>query len=409
MKPRNLSLPGAVVALVAAATLSGCSSSSDADSSGSGLTSTAEGTPIKIGFLNQGAGAMALADFGAGGTVGAEQVNADGGINGHPIDLEVCNVDGTPAASVKCANQFVANDVVAVVQGIDLSSDSALEILAGAGIPFVGHTPFGAVQSDSPDAWFFGVAPGANYGVPLQTLKEEYDASSVAFINPDSPVTRAVADANLIPVAEKLDLELTTNFYNAASPNYSSVFASAVADDPDAVFMIAPEADCTGFVQAGRALGYDGKIFAGSCSQFVTADPGSAEGVLTSSDVYLTDDTSTLPDLVAEQIDTYSSAMSGQPASNINGFSQMTFSAMQDLAAVARTINGDVTSESLRTALQEVAGMDSFMGQPLTCDGKQWPNSISVCAPGLLVYEVKDGKRQLISDGFVNIAPLFES
>lgn len=401
---RHLSVVGVIAAMVVLSACSGGPSESDSASA-----STATGTPIKVGYLNQGAGALAFPDYGAGGTIGVEQVNADGGINGHPIDLVVCNVDGSPAASVKCANQFVSESVVAVVQGIDLSSDSALEILAGAGIPFIGHTQFGPIQSNSPDAWFFGAASDAFYGVPLKTLQEEFGAESVAFLNPDSPVTRAVADVALDPVAAKLGIDVKKSFYNATSANYEAAFASAVADDPDAVLIIAPEADCTGFVQAGRTLGYKGKIFAGSCSQFVTADPVAAEGVLSDADVYVPDDTSGLPKGVAEQIDTYLKAMEGQPASNMNGYSQMAFSTMQDLATVARTIDGEVTAESLKTALQGVVDVQSFMGQSLTCDGEQWPTSISACAAGVLVYVVKDGKRELLSDGFVNIAPLFES
>ncbi|MCU1475360.1 MAG: putative transporter substrate-binding protein [Subtercola sp.] len=393
--------------MAAVVALSACSS----QASGSDLASspTPTGTPIKIGFLNQGAGALAFPDFGTGGTVGIEQVNADGGINGHPINLVTCNTDGTPAASVKCANQFVSDEVVAVVQGIDLSSDTALEILAGAGIPFIGHTPFGAVQSNSPDAWFFGAAPGAFYGVPLQTLQKEYGVKTVAFLNPDSPVDRSVADSTLDPVATNLGIDLTKNFYSSTSPNYTTAFASAVTGNPDAVLIIAPEPDCTAFVQAARTLGYKGHIFAGSCGQFATADPASAEGVLSDSDLYSPDNTSQIPATAAQQIATYQKAVQGQPAANVDNYTQMTFSTMQDLAAVARTINGDVTSQSLKTALQGVVGVDSFMGQPLTCDGKQWPDNISICAPGVLVYSVKDGKLQPVTGEFVNIADLYKN
>lgn len=393
--------------VAAVAVLSACSSGASAPDSAP--TSTPTASPVKIGFLNQGAGALAFPDFGLGGTAGIDQVNADGGINGHPIDLVVCNTDGTPAASVKCANQFVTDEVVAVVQGIDLSSDNALEILSGAGIPFVGHTAFGAVQSNSPDAWFFGAAPGAFYGVPLQTLQKEYGVKKVAFLNPDTPVGRAVADATLDPVAKNLGIDLTKNFYSSTSPNYTSAFASAVTDNPDAVFIIGPEPDCTAFIQAGRTLGYQGKIFAGSCGQFVTADPVAAEGVLSDSDLYLPDNTSQIPATAAEQITIYQKAMEGQPANTVNNFTQMTFSTMQDLAAVARTINGEVTPQSLKTALQGIAGVNGFMGQPLTCDGKQWPDNISICAPGLLVYAVKDGKLQPVTGEFVNIADLYRA
>ncbi|WP_157970544.1 ABC transporter substrate-binding protein [Nakamurella deserti] len=400
---KQLSVLGIVAA---AAVVSACSGT--AGGSASPPTSTPTATAIKIGFLNQGSGALAFPDFGAGGTVGADQVNADGGVNGHPIDLVTCNTDGTPAASVKCANQFVSDEVVAVVQGIDLSSDTALEILAGAGIPFVGHTPFGSAQADSPDAWFFGAAPGAFYSVPLKTLKEEYGARTVAFLNPDSPVDRSVADISLVPAAEALGIDLSLNFYSTPA-NYNAAFASAVADNPDAVFIIGPEPDCTAFIQAARTLGYQGDIFAGSCGQFVTADPAAAEGVLADSDLYATSDTSGIPESAARQIATYLKAVEGQPAANVDNFTQMTFSAMQDLAAVARTVDGEVTAESLTAALRGFSGVDSFMGQPLNCDGKQWPDNMSICAPGLLVHVVKDGKLQPLSDTFVTTADLYES
>jgi branched-chain amino acid transport system substrate-binding protein len=398
---KHLSIAGAIALI---AVLSACSGGSGAPDS----NPTTSGTPIKVGFLNQGSGAQALPDFGAGGTVGAQQINDDGGINGHPIDLSVCNTDGTPAASIKCANQFVTDGVVAVVQGLDLSSDSALEILSGAGIPLIGHTPFGTAQANSDDAWFFGAAPGVFYSAPLKALKDEYGIKSVAFLNVDAPVTRQVADLYLVPAAKALGLRLSLNFYSAPA-NYNSAFASAVADKPDAVLMIAAEPDCTAFIQSARTLGYKGKIFAGSCGQYVTADPAAAEGVLSDSDLYSTANTAGIPKTAAKQIEVYLKAMQGQPAANVDNFSQMSFSTMQDFATAARTIDGPVTSASLKKALKSVAGQEGYMGQTLTCDGKQWPDSISICAAGVLVYIVKDGKLTPLSGEFTSTADLYKN
>lgn len=401
---KKLCLAGVLTVVVALSACSGTSSDSE-----SGPQPTATGKPIRIGFLNQSAGTLAFPDFAAGGVAAVEEINADGGINGRAIKLVTCNTDGTPAASVKCANQFVGDDVVAVVQGIDLSSDSALPILADAGIPLVGHAQFGVDQTNSPDAFFFGAAQGAYYGVPLATLAEDYDADRIAFLNVDTPATRAIADANLDPMAAELGIDLKKVFYPPTSPNYNAAFASAVTGEPDAVLIVAAEADCTGLVQAGRALGYKGTIFAGSCGQFITADPVSAEGVLTDTDVYLPDDISGLPEETAQQVATYQEAMEGEPAENVNSFSQMTFSGVMDLAATMRGIEGDLTTDSVKESLDSVSRFDSFMGQTVTCDGEQWPKAISVCAPGLLVYQVEDGKRKLVSAGFVDVASYYES
>lgn len=399
---KRLCAATAVATLVA---LSGCAGTGG--DSTSGTSSTAEGEPIKVGFLNQGSGALAFPDFAAGGNAGADYVNANGGIDGRPIELVTCNTDGTPAASVKCANQFVGDGVVAVMQGIDLSSDSALPILAGAGIPLVGHAQFGVDQTNSPDAFFFGAASGAYYGAPLVTLVKKYGAQKIAFLNVDTPATRAIADANLDPVVETLGIDLKKVFYPAASPNYNAAFASALSSKPDAVLIVASEADCTGLVQAGRALGYQGTIFAGSCSQFITADPTSAEGVLTDTDVYLPDDMEGLPPATADQIAAYQEAVKGEPAENVTPFTQMTFSGVMDLTTALKDIEGDITKDSLKKSLKSIQGLDSFMGQTITCDGEQWPNAVSVCAPGLLVYKVVFGKRHLVSDEFVDVAPYY--
>ncbi|MEV6013408.1 ABC transporter substrate-binding protein [Streptomyces sp. NPDC051976] len=401
---KRLCAAAAAATLVA---LSGCSSVGN--DSVSSAPSKAKGEPIKVGFLNQGSGALAFPDFAAGGIAGAHHVNAEGGINGRPIDLVTCDTDGTPAASVKCANQFVSEHVVAVVQGIDLNSDNALQILIGADIPLIGHAQFGVVQTNSADAFFFGAASGAYYGLPLVTLAKKYGAKHIAFLNVDTPTTRTLADANLDPVTKKLGIDLKKVFYPAMSPNYNAVFASAVSSKPDAVLIVASEADCTGLVQAGRALGYRGTIFAGSCSQFIAADPSAAEGVLTDTDMYLPDDTKGLPPATARQVADYQEAMKGQSAKNVTPFSQMTFSGMMDLATALKAIKGEIKPESLKKSLRSIHGVQSYMGQTISCDGKQWPYATAVCAPGLLAYKVVSGKRQLVSGEFTDVASYYKN
>ncbi|MEV6013410.1 ABC transporter substrate-binding protein [Streptomyces sp. NPDC051976] len=396
---KNLCLTGILIVVAA---LPACSSPSSDPTSG--IRSAATGSPIKLGFLNQGSGPLAFPDFAAGGVAAVKKINATGGINGHVIELVTCSTDGSLAASVRCADQFVGDHVAAVVEGIDLSSDSTLPMLTYAGIPLIGHAQFGIDQTNSPDTFFFGAALGAYYGVPLATLAQKYDARRIAFLNIDSTATRAIADANLDPVATELGIDLEKVFYPPRGPNYNAVFASALTSKPDAVLIVASEADCTGLVQAGRALGYKGTIFAGSCGQFITADPLSAEGILTDSDVFLPDDADSLPRKAAEQVAIYREAMKAEPARNVNAFSQMTFSGMMDLAAAMRGIKGDITADSVKKSLASIRQVTSFTGQTVTCDGKQWPNAVSVCAPGLLIYEVEHGKRKLVSDGFVELA-----
>ncbi|MFE5564001.1 ABC transporter substrate-binding protein [Amycolatopsis japonica] len=373
--------------------LNACGSSSQ-----SGGSSAKDGIPV--GFLNQGQGAAALPNAGAGAPAAVSYLNENGGINGKKINLITCDTDGTPATSVACANRFVQEKVAVVIQGIDLGSDSAVPILAGANIPLVGHTAFGPVQSNSSSAFFFGAAPGAYTAGPAVVVSKNMGLKSLAFTNIDAPPARAYTKIALEPVAKALGLGLDVSYYPAAAPNYSSVMASLLAKRPDAVLIIGPEQVCTGMLQAAKNLGYQGKILAGSCSAFIKADPASAEGVFTASDLYQAGDDKVPADKKAE-LAIYDTAMAKNEKYK-DGFSQNSFSAMMDLGAVLKSTNGDYSSSAILTALRNIRGMSSFMGQTLNCDGKQWPGEKAICGSGLIEYQVKDGRLSNFTNGFVD-------
>ena len=390
----------AAVALSAMVALSGCGagSSSGSDVGSTGAEAVKGGIPV--GFLNQGQGAAALPNAGAGAPAAVTYLNAHGGINGKKINLITCDTDGTPATSVACANRFVQEKVAVVVQGIDLGSDSAVPILEGAGIPLVGHTGFGPVQSNSSHAFFFGAAPGAYTAGPAVVVAENMGLKSLAFTNIDAPPARAYTKIALEPVVKNLGLDLDVSYYPASAPNYSSVMASLLAKRPDAVLIIGPEQVCTGMLQAAKSLGFKGKILAGSCTAFIKADPASAEGAFTASDLYQAGD-DTLPADKKAELAIFDGAMAKNEKYK-DGFSQNSFSATMDLATVLKTTNGDYSSTAILEALRNVRDMSSFMGQTLNCDGKQWPGEKSVCGAGLIEYEVKDGRLSNFTNGFVN-------
>ena len=361
-------------------------------------TSTATGEPILVGFLNQSQGATAFPDFGAGAAPAVAHINANGGVNGRPLELKSCDTDGSPTASVNCANTFVQNNVTAVVMGIDLSSDSALPILEGADIPLIGHTSFGPKQSSSPNAFFFGAANDGYWASPIVALSQEYDVKSVAVVVEDSAFYRGYIEEATTPTAESLGVDLEVEYYSAATPNYTSSFAAATSDQPDAVLIYGSESQCTGLVSAGSTLGYTGKVFAGTCSAFIKSDPASAEGVLTNGDLYLPDDLSTVPDRQAEEVQTYVDAMEGVEPEYVNAFSAITFSGFMDFASALSGIDGEITPPAILQAIGGLRDAPSFMGQSISCDGQQWPAQAAVCTGGLITYEVRDGKRVPVTD-----------
>ena len=408
---RHLSARAITVVMSAALIVAAWSSQVGATSGRAGNAHSADRAaishaPITIGFLNEQEGAYTFPDFGAGAQAARVYIDRHGGINHRPLKFLNCYTDGSPASSVACANRFVTAHVVAVLEGIDISSDSAVPVLAGAGIPLVGHTAFGAVQSNNPRAFFFGAATGAYDVVPLVVMAKYLHLSSVAYLAEDNPQDRAFVQDDSVPAAKALGLTYNSIFYNAATPNYQSTVASAISTGAQALFFTAPEPGYTSIVSTASTLGYKGYVFAGSCSAFIAADGQVANGVFTSTDLYAPDDVTGVPVAKAHQVQIYRSTMAKLAPQYVEGFAQDTFSSTMDLASALRSIKGVVTAHTVLIALHRIRHMQSFMGQTLDCNGKQWPGERAVCASGLVEYRVVNGKRVMFTHGFVQGASL---
>ena len=99
----------------------------------------ATGTPVTLGFISEGkSSAIDNTDEIKGARAAVAYANDYlGGLGGHPITLKVCESLGQPATATDCANQMVAANVAAVVEGVEGQIDATIAPLAAAKIPFV--------------------------------------------------------------------------------------------------------------------------------------------------------------------------------------------------------------------------------------------------------------------------------
>src|SRR5688500_14273400 len=121
-------------------------------------TAPASGDPIRVGFINLEGGAVSLPELRIGAETAAAYITEHGGVNGRPLEIVPCNVDGTPEKSIDCANRLVSDGVSVIMEGYDPSSDAILPVLESAGLPLTGHAAFGPQQQVADNAFFFGTA-----------------------------------------------------------------------------------------------------------------------------------------------------------------------------------------------------------------------------------------------------------
>jgi len=146
------------VLTAAALVVAGCSSSGSGKGSGSsgpagGASSgsvasspagkTPTGSPIKIGVIATLSGPQASSSN-QGATVApawADYVNKDlGGINGHPVQVEVKDDAGQPTTAASVVNGFINDKVVAILAASDNLVPAFSAATAKAGIPVVSGT-----------------------------------------------------------------------------------------------------------------------------------------------------------------------------------------------------------------------------------------------------------------------------
>jgi ABC-type branched-subunit amino acid transport system substrate-binding protein len=87
--------------------------------------STATGTPIKIGYMADANGTSApiAAGMHLGTDLAVEQINAAGGINGHPLQVMYVDPQSDPTQASQMATQLIQTDKVDVLMGAVLSSE----------------------------------------------------------------------------------------------------------------------------------------------------------------------------------------------------------------------------------------------------------------------------------------------
>lgn len=143
--------------------LAGCSSSGSkapassstggAPSSGTSATGSASsgggatGSPIKVMTITSiNSQGPVFPMIGETAQIFAKAVAAKGGINGHPLQVDVCDDQGQPTQASACARKAVQEHDVAVVGSYSFFGDNIVPILAAAKIPWFGTCCAGTPQ-----------------------------------------------------------------------------------------------------------------------------------------------------------------------------------------------------------------------------------------------------------------------
>lgn len=355
--------------------------------------------PIKMAVINQEDGLYAWPEVSENTRIFVDWINANGGIDGHMLEMDLCTSGDEPESAQICAQQFANDDSAEFVYiATVLNSAPVYEVLGptGANKPMIGQMLWDVPDSLQPGLYSTdpGLLPLA-YEV-IRFAVEEDGASSLAVLVDDSDIGEATLAVVEYFLSTLGGITLTPVKINMGQADFLPAMTRAGVENSDGlVLLIGESAACQPTRDAMEALGvgdvpaYMGDWCVGE--EFRTA--GTAEGwrMVTGGRGTLTNDPQ------AQMVrDIYEEAGAEPPFG----------------LAFAATMNMDFLRQVLELAVERAGGVPS--GADIAAAAEEWSGSIllgpdtmdcpgvgiwaSTCNSAAIVVSLQDGEWVALED-----------
>jgi ABC-type branched-subunit amino acid transport system substrate-binding protein len=395
----------AFVMLVVAGCGSSSSGSSGGSSSGGGSSAGSGGkAPIKLMVL----GAVQAPGFSdpelpLGAQVAASQLNAQGGINGHPVQIIVCNDKNSPNVATQCALQAVHDKVAAMVGGFTLFEAEVVPIIQRAGIPWLGPTPIS--NFTSPSYFILGGDPASSY-FALASAFVSRGCTKIGAVAEDFPAAHQAEKLFALGVlAAKGHLEGAV-YAPQNSADWGPPVSSATSEGDDCIGMVTAPASAAKIIvaakQSGKALtvGSIDQIIPGTLVKQLGAN---ADGVLS---------TSGFPPFTSNQpgiVKLGAAAHKLDPSAPLDDFVANGYVGVELVADAAKGLTA-VNAATLMAALPKITAYNTGLGPVLNLSKPNPAAAFSrVFNTKVYVVVAKGGAYQLASTKPVDALPAFEA
>ena len=375
---------GALVAVIAALVAAGCSSSSSTPSSGGSATATASGTaastsqcgtkpgvkatgtPIPLGAIATNQPGTSFTDIPNMAAAYFACVNANGGINGHPIKLYIQTEQTNPAQIAADAKQLVQTDHVVGIVGNTSILECTINhsyweklgyFVVDSGIaPECYSTPNSAAVNMGPR---YSSDGAVQYALSQHVSKVVFDQSNVPGTGYIAAGPAALAAAAHTPIVQLTE--------NVPISDANSVAIKEVDDaGPNgAVILNFTPPEALVILQAAQKLGLEDRVKLWGCSTPCNTDfLAQALGPKWNHKLFVNAEL-TPPDVTGTPKMALYKAILAQYGKSVSGgvgsFSQMGFAEAEIMVHALQAVTGAYTVASVNTALKAVKDFDTGM------------------------------------------------
>lgn len=365
----------------------------------------ATGTPITLGMVNQeNTPAGSYPELSQAVQAAVRFVNEQlGGVDGHPIVVDVCNTDFSTEGSTSCGQRFAEAGVPAVLGGIDVFGN-AIDTLDENGIPYIGGIPISTQSVQSPNSFQWS---GGTWGATVAFADHaatKVKAKKVSIVYGEfGSITHSAEVGQKVLEDQGVDVQLVP--YPIMATDISSALNAAAASKPDALFILAADTGCKAGFDGVASLGIDAATyFVGACASpaiIEEAGPAKTDGAIFNVEGPIgADQPNADTELYATVIDEYGDGVDAIGAGTVS------FRSFMNLYAILKGLDGKITPAAITASLKAQKDAPSFMGHPYTCDGKQFDGLPAMCSPQQILGEMHDGNLAQVGD-WVDVGKIY--
>ena len=352
--------------------------------------------PVKIGMIAQEEELIAFPEMRAAADAVVAYFNAElGGIDGHPVEIDICGAGDGPESHVACAQRFVNDDDIHIVVngGIGTNTGASGAVMAEAGLASM---PLGNDFGEYLTPGVYTFEPGipglsqvlfvysAGLGATSATLFLYDDPSVEVFV----PAFEAIAADNGIDMNQHIPVGF--------EPDLTGPISAADMTNDVWMFVLADGAQCQAAANAVKSIGYEGPILTlDSCMQVDVIATGDLDGwIAPMVSSAPTIDGGADVELINHIFDTYGSAAAH--GAGLGGWALGNVMIAREVLIAAG--GADATDESVIATLDGGFTSDTILGFPeVSCPGPvPW---IGACNTAPLIVTV-DGTDLTGPDGF---------
>ncbi len=362
------------------------STAAAAGTSAFGTPKKATGTPYVFGMINDETGAVTFPEARQGSIAAADYVNNYlGGINGHPIKIDSCIGDGTPATAARCANQLVAAHPVAILGAADVGGPASIPIYQHANLAYLGGIPFTPVPETAPNSiQFWSVSVGDNAAAAVYAGKT-LGVKKVALIYFSNAQGASIVP-QITPVFKAAGVTTVKNIpLSPTSPDPAPQAALVESSGAQLAYVDVPNG-CGNVLKALKSVGYTGKIIGiDPCGAppVLQASAGGANGMYIASPFLLQSGSSSQAKLFMAAMKKWAA-----PGTLTDSISTAGFATVMNVQQVLSKISGTPTTTSILAAFKS-GTHQNFLSHPYTCNGQALKGATAICNDYYLMNQVQ--------------------